>query len=99
MKIMIAPGAMDHLTEEEQKEVMEAITKAISDGSIFTDSKPVDFDQLEQEDPELYAALMTNIESMPVEGEGMFEMIVKDPVDKAMEEKVGSFSDPSQTRH
>lgn len=99
MKVMIMPGAMDDLTEEEQKEIMEAITKAIADGSFFTESEAVDFDQLKAEDPQIYEQLMESIESMPTEGEVVFEMMIKDPIDQAMEDKVGIFSDVSKTLH
>jgi hypothetical protein len=39
----------------------------IEDGSFFSEAEPVDFDKLEQEDPEMYEKLMNSIEDMPLE--------------------------------
>jgi hypothetical protein len=67
--VVFSPGSMDGLTEEEQAEIKALIEAKIADGSFFTEAQPVDLDELEQEDPELYAKLAAQIEAMPVEGE------------------------------
>jgi hypothetical protein len=78
MKVVFAPGALDGVPEEDREELMNEILKAVESGAIFTDSEPVDFDKLAEEDPEAYDAVVSNIEREVVEGEGQtFEVDVK----------------------
>jgi hypothetical protein len=69
-KVVIAPGAFDDVHEEDQKDLMDAINAAIADGSFFTDSKPVDLEELEREEPEVYAKFVAQVEAMPIESDG-----------------------------
>lgn len=85
MKIVFAPGfdqTEDGLTEEEIKEITAIFEKKIADGTLFEDAEPVNFDQLKEEDPVLYEALMQNIEALPIEGNATFEMTIQESSDK-----------------
>jgi hypothetical protein len=70
MKIVIADGAFDGISEEEKEEIIAEIKAAIADGSFFSEAEPVDLDQLAAEDPEAYEKLLNNIDNQKVEGEG-----------------------------
>lgn len=68
MKVVFADDAFDGMDEDEIEELKKEILAKIEDGSFFSESEPVDFNQLEQEDPETYERLMGTIEDMPLEG-------------------------------
>lgn len=70
MKVHIPDHVLEQIPEDERDEVIAAIIEAVSSGAIFTDSEPVDFDKLAEEDPDAYDALVENIEREIVEGEG-----------------------------
>lgn len=57
LKVVFAPGCFDNFdgTQEEMDEFMEMLKSKIEDGSIFTDSRPLDPD--DPEDAELVARL------------------------------------------
>ena len=65
MKIKIAEHALDGLEKDmgndELQEFLDEIEKKMEDGSFFEDSKPVDMDRMEEEEPELYEQLMQAI--------------------------------------
>lgn len=58
MKVVLAPGAFDNVPEDEQEELFKELQEMFEDGSLLENSEPVDMDTLEEEDPELYSALM-----------------------------------------
>lgn len=66
MKIEIAPGALDDFegSQEELEEFLAELEAMVADGTLIEHSQPVDLDELEEEDPELYAALMAQLESI-----------------------------------
>ncbi|MNK09917.1 hypothetical protein D3C87_279240 [compost metagenome] len=83
MKIMFAPGFLeqalaDGISLEDIEQIKKLMEAKIADGTLFEDSEPVDFEQLQQEDPLVYEALMQNIESLPVEGKATFEMKIQE---------------------
>lgn len=96
LKIIFAPGVLEfletELTPEEMidfKAQLDELASSTSTGADFTDSSigiaAVDLEELEREDPEVYAALMAQMDLMglPTDG-GSFGMIEIDPFDKAM---------------
>lgn len=64
LKIQFVPGCFDNFegSQEELDELIQSITDGINNGSIFENSKPVDFDKLEDEDPELAEILIKAFE-------------------------------------
>ena len=64
MELKFAPGCFDGLSEEEAKEVFDHVTEMFENGALETNSEPVDMDTLEEEDPELYAILMADMEKI-----------------------------------
>jgi hypothetical protein len=69
-KLVIADGAFDDVPEEDREELMKEIQAAFERGDFFTQGEPVDLDELEREEPEVYEKLVTQIEKMDVEKEG-----------------------------
>jgi len=55
IKIEFAPGAFDSFegTQEELEELIAEITRMAESGDLFEKSRPVDIDELIEEDPEL----------------------------------------------
>lgn len=70
MKLIISSDAFEGISEEEKEEIIAEIKAAIADGSFFSESVPVDLDELAAEDPEAYDKLVNSIEGQVVEGEG-----------------------------
>ena len=64
MEIKIMEGAFDGIPKEDVEAILEAFTAAISNGTLFEESEPVNFEELEKEDPALYEKIMKQIESM-----------------------------------
>ena len=61
IKVEFAPGALDDLDFESQAELDEFvanITAMFQDGSFVEQSRPVDMQELQDTDPELYAKLV-----------------------------------------
>ena len=60
LKIEFAPGAFDDFdgTQEELDQLMLEITNMIQSGEFLEHSRPVDFDELIEEDPELAERLL-----------------------------------------
>jgi hypothetical protein len=65
-EIRFAPGAFDEFegTQEELDELMEEIKSLAASGTLHEISHPVDMDQLQEEDPELYETLTRQLEQI-----------------------------------
>jgi hypothetical protein len=67
VEIKIAPKALEDLEEltEDQEDLesfFKALEKAVSDGSFFEDSEPVDMEKLKEEEPDVYKKLIESLE-------------------------------------
>ena len=60
LKIEFAPGAFDSFegTQEELNELIAEITRMIETGEIHENSRPLDIDELIEEDPEMAEKLL-----------------------------------------
>lgn len=65
-EIRFAPGAFDEFegTQEELDELVEEIKSLAQSGDLHENSHPVDMDQLQEEDPELYETLSRQLEQI-----------------------------------
>jgi hypothetical protein len=65
MKIVFAPGSFDNFegTQEELDSLIEDIKNLVESGRIFEESEPVDFDEMMEDDPELYQQLMKQMDN------------------------------------
>lgn len=63
MKLEIMPGAFDHFegTQEELNELMAQLNQMVSDGSIFENSEPINMEDFELEDPEMFEILSNRL--------------------------------------
>lgn len=63
MKIVFVPGCFDNFdgTQEELDEMVAKIKEMVASGEIFENSEPIDFDELEDENPELAQKLVDTI--------------------------------------
>ncbi|RWZ87201.1 MAG: hypothetical protein EO766_11765 [Hydrotalea sp. AMD] len=72
-KIIFAPGVLEQLeaenTPEELQELFDSLSAGFADGSIFDKSTPVDLEELEQSDPELFTHLMEQMSKINEDGE------------------------------
>ena len=68
-EIKFAPGAFDHFdgTQDELNSLMAEIKNMVESGKIFEESKPVNMDELQEEDPELYEVLMKQIDNLDLD--------------------------------
>lgn len=66
LKITFAPGCFDNFdgTQEELDELIAEIQKGFESGEFLTQSKPLDVDQLMDEDPELASRLFSALEDI-----------------------------------
>ncbi len=66
LKITFAPGCFDNFegTQEELDELIAEIQKGFDSGEFLTNSKPLDVDQLLEEDPELAAKLFAALDDI-----------------------------------
>lgn len=66
MKIEFAPGCFDQFegTQEELDQLIQEITAAIESGEFQDNSRPLDMDELLEEDPELAEILMKQLSSI-----------------------------------
>lgn len=64
-EISFAPGVLERLEEtmshEELQELMDSIGEMMKDGSFLSEATLVDMDELEQSDPEMYAAIVKSL--------------------------------------
>ena len=67
LKIEFAPGAFDDFegTQEELDELMLEITNMIQSGEFLEKSKPVNFDELFEDDPKLAERLLQSFSETP----------------------------------
>ena len=65
-EIRFAPGAFDEFngTQEELDDLIKEIEELAASGDILENSHPVDMDQLELENPELYEILVRRLEQI-----------------------------------
>jgi hypothetical protein len=65
-EVRFAPGAFDSFegTQEELDELVAEIKNLAMNGNLEENSYPVDMDQLEQDDPELYETLSRQLENI-----------------------------------
>lgn len=67
-KIVFAPGTLEMLEQDKSPEELQAYldqVKALFDsGELFEMSEPLDMDDLETSDPELFHALMGRVEEL-----------------------------------
>jgi len=63
LKIEFAPGAFDHFdgTQEELDEVVAEIKRMFENGELMEKSKPVDMEELFEEEPEVAKALIQSL--------------------------------------
>lgn len=66
LKITFAPGCFDNFegTQEELDELIAEIHRGFESGEFLTKSKPLDVDELMEEDPELAAKLFSAFENL-----------------------------------
>jgi hypothetical protein len=66
LKITFAPGCFDNFegTQEELDELIAEIQKGFESGEFLTKSKPLDVDELMDEDPALAAKLFSAIDDI-----------------------------------
>lgn len=66
LKVVILDGAFDEadLTVEEQEDLIEQLQQMVQDGTLFEHSKPVDLDELAEEDPELYSIIQSQLNTI-----------------------------------
>lgn len=66
LKITFAPGCFDNFegTQEELDKLIEEIKRQFSDGSFLEKSKPLDLDELAEDDPELAEKLARSFEAV-----------------------------------
>ena len=68
IRFAFAPGVLEQLeadnTPEELQELLDELAAKVSDGSIFEDSNPVNLEELEQTDPELFTHLMSQMQKI-----------------------------------
>lgn len=64
-EITFAPGVLEQLEEmmpsDELQEFMDQLGEMIKDGSFLDEATLVDMDELEQSDPEMYAAIVKSL--------------------------------------
>ena len=62
LRVEFAPGVLEMLeatmTPGELQEFMNGLKEAIDSGQIFEESTPVNFEELERDEPEVYEALI-----------------------------------------
>ena len=67
MKITFSPEAINDLEElmemEEIQDFFAELQMKIDDGTFFTESEPVDMDQLKIDEPDLYGKLIESLNS------------------------------------
>jgi len=65
LKLTFARGAFDEFegTQEELEELIKSIEKMVESGELEKNSKPLDLDELEKEDPELAKILRDQLEN------------------------------------
>lgn len=67
-RVEFAPGVLEQMEEtfspDELQEIMDSIKGMIEDGSFFDKAHMVNMNDLKQEDPELYAHLVEQINSI-----------------------------------
>ncbi|NBO27834.1 MAG: hypothetical protein EBX47_09090 [Synechococcaceae bacterium WB8_1B_057] len=65
LKLTFARGAFDEFegTQEELEELIKSIEKMVESGELEKNSKPLDLDELEKEDPELAQSLRDQLEN------------------------------------
>lgn len=67
-RIEFAPGVLEQMEEayspEELQEIMDSIKEMIDNGSFFDHAQLVNMEDLEREDPELYAMLSEQINNV-----------------------------------
>ncbi len=66
LKITFAPGCFDNFsgTQEELDELIAEIQRGFESGEFLTKSKPLDVDELFDEDPELAAKLFSAVDDI-----------------------------------
>jgi NAD(P)H-dependent FMN reductase len=66
--IKFAPGALEALEEnmdpQELQEFLNTLKAKVEDGSIFEESTEVDWEELEEEDPETYERLTQSLDEV-----------------------------------
>lgn len=64
LKITFAPGCFDNFegTQEELDQLIEEIKQQFADGSFLEKSRPLDLDEIAEEDPELAQQLAESFE-------------------------------------
>jgi hypothetical protein len=69
IEIRFAPGCFDNFSgsQDELDELMAEIQKMADTGELFEQSKPLDIDELIDEDPEFAEALLREINDIPLE--------------------------------
>lgn len=61
LKLVIMDGAFDGLDQDEIDDIMVEMQQMIDSGELLEQSTPVDMDELAEEDPELYALLVCQL--------------------------------------
>lgn len=78
-KLKFAPGVLEGLeqemSQEELQEFMDALKEAVDTGAIF-EAQPVDLEQLERDEPEVYQALIAQLDLMGVEGDTVSSIVI-----------------------
>lgn len=66
LKITFAPGCFDNFegTQEELDELIAEIQRGFESGEFLTNSKPLDVDELVEDDPELAAKIFSAFDSI-----------------------------------
>lgn len=68
VRFAFAPGVLEQLeadnTPEELQELFDELAAKVSDGTIFEEANPVNLEELEQSDPELFAHLMSQMQKI-----------------------------------
>ena len=71
LRVEFAPGVLEMLeatmTPTELQEFMDGFKAMIDSGRIFEESTPVNFEELERDDPEAYEALIAAMSSLGLE--------------------------------
>lgn len=67
LKIVFAPGSFDNFdgTQEELDALIAEITQMVKDGTLLEKSRPVDIDELIEDDPELAEAILKSMDTEP----------------------------------
>ena len=66
IKVNFLPGSLDDFegTQDELNDFVAEIKNLVMNGNLEENSYPVDMDQLEQDDPELYETLSRQLENI-----------------------------------